>query len=387
MSVERITYRDKEIILIGTAHVSRQSVDEVKEVIAAEKPASVCVELCQGRYESVLDRDRWRKMDIIKIIKEHKVVLLLVNLILSSFQGRLARQFGINPGQEMLQGITSARDVGAELILADRDIQSTFLRIWRSLGFLAKIRLFWMIFLSTFNDEEISEQDLEKLKTQDMLLVVLSEFSSSFPQLKRVLIDERDMYLAQKIKEAPGEKIVAVVGAGHLPGIMEQIDAEHNLQELAKIPPKSRIDKIIGWGIPLLILGMIISTFSLDRVMGLEQISSWILWNSSLAALGTLLVFGHPFSILTAFVVAPFTSLNPFLAAGWFAGLCEAYIRRPSVEDFERLPEDIFTLKGFWSNKVTHILLLVVVANLGSTAGTIVGGTDIIRMFLKVISG
>lgn len=385
MSVEKIYYQDKEIVLIGTAHVSKTSVSEVKETIAREKPDSVCIELCQSRYETIMDNDRWRKMDIIKVIRENKAVLLLVNLLLSSFQGKIARQFGIKPGQEMLQGIASAQETGAQLVLADRNIQATFLRIWRSLGFWSKLKLFGMLILSVFNDEELTEEELEKLKTEDILMLALSEFSTTFPQLKKVLIDERDMYLAQKIKEAPGSKIVAVVGAGHIPGIKKQISENQNLEKLAMVPPKSSLDKIIGWGIPLVLLGVIISTFSIDKSTGLDQVSSWILWNGSLAALGTLLAFGHPFSILTAFLAAPITSLNPFLAAGWFAGLTEAYIRRPNVGDFERMPEDIFTLKGFWNNKVTHILLVVALANLGSTAGTIIGGTDIIRKFLQVI--
>lgn len=385
MSVERIAYEDKEIVLIGTAHVSRHSVDEVKEVIEKEKPVSVCIELCQSRYETIMDKDRWKKMDIIKVVRENKAVLLLVNLLLSSFQGKIAKQFGISPGQEMLQGIESAKAVEAELVLADRNIQATFLRIWRSLGLWSKIKLFGMIILSTFNDEELTEEELEKLKTEDILMVALSEFASTFPQLKKVLIDERDMYLAQKIKDSPGNKIVAVVGAGHVPGIKKNIVLSHNLQELELIPPKANLDKIIGWGIPLIIVALIISTFTIDKSVGMEQISTWVLWNGSLAALGTLLALSHPLTIITAFAAAPLTSLNPLLAAGWFAGLTEAYFRRPSVEDFEKMPEDIFTFKGFWNNKVTHILLVVAFANLGSTAGTIIGGTDIIRMFFKAI--
>lgn len=387
MSVEKINYQEKEILLIGTAHVSRQSAQEVAEVIEMERPDTVCVELCQARYGSIMEKDKWRKTDIVKVIKEHKATLLLVNLSLSSFQNRLARQFGIQPGQEMIQGISSAREIGAELVLADRDIQVTFLRIWRSLGFIGKIKLCFLILMSLFNDEEITEEELEKIKTEDILTIALDEFSSSFPELKKILITERDMYLAQRIKDAPGQKIVAVVGAGHLPGIKERIKDEHDLQELSLVPPASLLGKVIGWGIPLLILGIIVATFNIDSSLGIEQVSSWILWNGSLAALGTLLAFGHPLSIVVAFLVAPLTSLHPLLAAGWFAGLCEAYIRRPHVEDFENLAEDITTLKGFWRNKFTHILLVAATANLGSVAGTIISGTDIIRMFLKAISG
>lgn len=385
MSVEKITYDNKEILLVGTAHVSRQSAEEVKEIIEKEKPDSVCVELCQSRYESIMDKDKWRKMDIIKVIKEHKATLLLVNLILSSFQSRLAKQFGIQPGQEMIQGITSSKEMGANLVLADREIQTTFLRVWRGLGLWGKLKLFVMIFMSIFNDEELTEEEIEKLKTDDMLTMALSEFSSSFPELKSILISERDMYLAQKIKEAPGQKIIAVVGAGHIPGIKDRINTEHDLKELSEIPPSSKIAKAISWSIPIVIFAIIASTFTIDKDLGMKQIGAWIIWNGSLSALGALLAFAHPLSIIAAFIAAPLTSLNPLLAAGWFAGLSEAYIRRPNVEDFEKLPQDITSLSGFWKNKFTHVLLVVALSNLGSTVGTIVGGADIIRKFLDVI--
>lgn len=385
MSIKKLTYLDKEIILVGTAHVSRQSVTEVQEVIETEKPDSVCIELCDSRYESVLDQDRWRKMDIVKVIKDNKAVLLLVNLALSTFQGKIAQQFGIKPGQEMLQGMNSAKEIGAQLVLADRDIQTTFLRIWRSLGFLAKSKLIWLILMSVLSDEELSEEELEKLKSEDILMIALQEFAGTFPELKKVLIDERDMYLAQKIKEAPGTKIVAIVGAGHVPGILEQINLQHDLKELASLPPKSKVGTVITWTIPALILGLIILTFTNDSALGVRQIGTWVLWTGSLAALGTIIAMGHPFSVLIAFATAPFTALHPLLAVGWFAGLSEAYYRRPTVEDLENLTRDIFTLRGFWQNKVTHILLVVTIANLGASLGTFIGGIDIIRKFLESI--
>jgi len=217
MSIDRIKYDDKEIIIVGTAHVSRKSAEEVKEIIEGEKPDSVCIELCDSRYQSLTNRDKWKKMDIIKVIKEQKATLLLVNLLLSSFQGRIAQQLDIKAGQEMIQGIASAREIGARLVMADRDIRTTFLRIWRSLSFIGKMKLIWVIMISLLNDKEISEEELEKLKTEDILMTVLNDFSTTFPELKRVLIDERDIYLAQKIKDAPGQKVVAIVGAGHVP--------------------------------------------------------------------------------------------------------------------------------------------------------------------------
>ncbi|KJS85291.1 MAG: conjugal transfer protein TraB [Peptococcaceae bacterium BICA1-8] len=386
-NVHRLEIDGREIILIGTAHVSRKSVDEVKEIIQEEKPNTVCVELCQSRYQSISDANRWKNMDIIKVIKEGKALMLLINLILSSYQKRLARQFGIQPGQEMIQGIESANELGATLCLADRDIQTTMLRLWRGMGLWGKIKLFFQLVLSMFENEELSEEELEKMKSQDMLTAALNELSKSFPQFKAILIDERDRYLAQKIKEAPGNKIIAVLGAGHIPGIKNEILHDHDLAELSRVLPPSKTAKIIGWTIPVVILLIIASTFSVNKAAGIDQMLSWVLWNGSLAAIGTSLAFGHPLSILTAFLVAPISSLSPLLAAGWFAGLTEALIRKPNVQDFENMSEDVYSLKGFWRNKVTHILLVVVMANIGSTIGTLVGGADVVRQFINTVFG
>jgi len=222
-NIHRINLDNHQIILIGTAHVSRLSVAEVKEVIEAEKPDTVCVELCQSRYQSIIDADKWKNTNVVKIIKEGKALMLLVNLALSSYQRRMANKFGIKPGQEMIQGIESAKEVGAELCLADRDIQITMLRLWRNINLWGKLKLFFNLLLSTFASEELSEEDLEKLKSQDILSAALDELSRAFPQLKAIIIDERDKYLAQNIKTAPGSKVVAILGAGHIPGIKEEL--------------------------------------------------------------------------------------------------------------------------------------------------------------------
>ncbi|WP_028308249.1 TraB/GumN family protein [Desulfitibacter alkalitolerans] len=386
-NVTRLEMDGREIILIGTAHVSKKSADEVEEIIQQEQPDTVCVELCQARYQGITDADRWKNTDIVKIIKEGKALILLINLILSSYQKRLARQFGIQPGQEMIQGIKSAQEIGATLCLADRDLHTTMRRLWRRLGFIGKMKLFFQLMMSMFVNEEISEEELEKMKSQDMLTSALDELSKSFPEFKSIVIDERDKYLAQKIKDAPGSKIVAVLGAGHVPGIKDELFKDNDLEDLSKVPPPSKVMKVIAWSIPVIIIAIIASTFSVDRSAGVDQMISWILWNGSLGALGTLLAFGHPFSILTAFVVAPISSLSPLLAAGWFAGLTEALVRKPSVKDFESLSEDVHSIKGFWRNKVTHILLVVVFANLGSTLGTVIGGADVIRHFINTFFG
>lgn len=382
-NLTRVQLEDKEIILIGTAHVSKQSAEQVKEVIEAEKPDSICIELDEPRYQSLMDGNKWKETDIFKVIKEKKATLLLINLALSSFQKRMAKQLGTNVGQEMLQGIESAQEIEANLVLADRDIQITFSRIWHNVGFWGKVKLLMEIIISIFDDESISDEELEKMKSQDMLNAMLQEFAVSFPKLKAPLIDERNEYLAQKIKEAPGNKIVAVLGAAHVPGIIEELPKEHDLAQLTKLPPKSKITPILGWSIPLLIVALMAYTFYTNPSAGIQQGLSWVLWTGTLSALGTALAFGHPLAILTAFVAAPISALHPLIAAGWFAGLAQAYFRRPNVGDFETLSEDVLSVKGFWNNKVTRVLLIVVFANIGSATGSIIGGADIARLFLQ----
>lgn len=382
-NITRIHLDGKEYILIGTAHVSKHSAEQVKEVIEAEQPDSVCVELDEQRYQSITEGSKWKEMDIIQVIKEKKASLLLLNLAISSFQNRMADQFGIKAGQEMIQGIESAKETGANLVLADRNIQITFARIWGNLGLKGKSLLLSQVIASIFSKDTITEEELEKMKNQDTINAILNEFTDSFPRLKKPLIDERDQYLAQKIKDAPGEKIVAVLGAAHVPGIKEEIKKEQDMAKLTERPPKSNVPKIIGWSIPVFILAIIAYTFFANPSAGLAQTISWIIWNGSLSALGAAIAMGHPLTILTAFVAAPITSLNPLLAAGWFAGLTQAYMRRPNVRDFETLTEDVFSVKGFWRNKVSRILLIVVLSNLGSSLGTFIGGADVIRVFFE----
>lgn len=382
-NITRINLDGKEFILIGTAHVSRQSAEQVKEVIERERPDSVCIELDAQRYQAVMDSNKWKETDIFKVIKDKKATLLLMNLAISSFQNRLAKQFDIKPGQEMIQGIESAKETGAELVLADRNIQITFSRIWHNLGLMGKAQLLNSVFFSIFSKETISEEDLEKMKSQDTLNAVLAEFTESFPRLKKPLIDERDQYLAQKIKEAPGDKVVAVLGAAHVPGITKEIHKEHDLDALSQTPPKSIVPKVLGWAIPLLIIAVIVYTFFANPSAGFDQALSWVMWTGTLAAIGAAVAFGHPLAILSAFVAAPFTALHPLIAAGWVSGIVQAYIRRPNIGDFETLSEDVFSIKGFWDNKVTRVLLVVVLTNLGGSLGTFIGGADVIRVFFN----
>lgn len=382
-NITRLNMNGKELILIGTAHVSRQSAEQVKEVIETEQPDTVCVELDEQRYKAIVEGNQWKEMDIFKVIKEKKATLLLMNLLISSFQKRAAKQFGIKPGQEMIQGIESAEEAGAEIVLADRNIQITFARIWQGIGLWGKTKLMMAVTQSIFTKEEITEEELEQMKSEDMLNSALKEFTKAFPKLKKPLIDERDQYLSQKIKEAPGEKVVAVLGAAHVPGIKEELEREHDLDALCERPPKSKVPKVLAWAIPVLIIGIIAITLYLNPAAGVQQITSWLLWNGTLAALGAMIAFAHPLAIVTAFIISPLSSLSPLLAAGWFSGIVQTYFRRPNVGDFESLSEDVYSYKGFKDNKVTRILLVVMFTNIGSALGAFIGGADVIRLFIQ----
>jgi pheromone shutdown-related protein TraB len=380
--LHHLDHDGKRIILVGTAHVSKESVDLVEAVIADVNPDTVCVELCESRAQSIRQKDRWQEMDIIKVIKEKKAFLLLSNLMLASFQKRIANRLEVSPGQEMIQAMSSAEAIGAAVHLADRDIRTTLSRTWRNMGLWGKIKLIFQLILSLGEVDEISEADVEKMKQQDMLASILDEVGKSMPQVRTSLIDERDRYLTEKIRTAPGQTIVAVVGAGHVPGIKRYWDQPIDLQSLETLPPKSPLSGFLKWFIPFCICVLIIyGFFRGGAAAGTDMITWWVMANGILAGLGALIALGHPLTVLSSILAAPLTSLNPMIAAGWVSGLVEAFSRKPKVKDFESLPSDILSVKGFWRNKVTRVLLVVVFTNLGSAVGTFVA----IPMMMKYL--
>lgn len=379
--VHRLSKGEKEIFLVGTAHVSRESVTLVKDVIEKVQPDTVCVELCESRYQAIANKDRWLNTDIVKIIKEKKAFLLLSNLLLASFQKRIARKLDVNPGEEMISAISSANAIGARIHLADRDIRVTLSRTWRMMGVWDKLRLLFHLLLSLGNVEDISEEDIEKMKKEDVLESVLSEVGQHMPVLRNILIDERDQYLTEKIRSAPGKRIVAVVGAGHVPGILSLWDRVIDMSELERLPDKRKGLGLLKWIIPLVVLGLFGFGFYWGGLRtGAQMVSLWVVANGVLAGLGAVLALAHPLTILASVVAAPLTSLNPMIAAGWVAGLVEAVSRKPRVKDLEGLSEDILSVRGFWKNKVTRILLVVVFTNIGSSIGTFVAVPIIARI-------
>ncbi len=371
--IRRLKVEDKEIILVGTAHVSHQSVEQVRRIIESENPDTVCVELCQSRYQAMRSQDNWQNTDIVKIIKDKKTYVLLSNLILASFQRRIAAKLDIRPGQEMLQAIESAEEAGAQVCLADRDIRTTLSRTLRSLNLWQKTKLLFQLLLSMSEADDIDAEQIEALKQKDVLDAVLSEIGQDLPTIRTTLIDERDLYMAAKIRSAPGTKIVAVVGAGHLQGILKHWEEPIDLEPLDTVPPKNPWIGMLKWIIPLAILALLAYGFTAGGAQaGKSMLVWWIAANGILAGIGALAALAHPLTVASSVLAAPLTSLNPMIAAGWVSGLVEAFSRKPQVRDFENLHQDIQSFKGFWKNKVTRILLVVVFTNLGSSLGTFV---------------
>ena len=381
-AIHNLACGDKQIILIGTAHVSKESVTLVKSVIEQENPDTVAVELCPSRYQTIKQKEQWREMDIIKVIKEKKAFLLLANFMLASFQRRIAAKLDIKPGAEMLQAIESGEKAEAHIHLADRDIRVTLSRTWRTMGLWAKIKLLFQLILSLGEVDDIDEADIEKMKQQDILESLLAELGQAMPVVKDILIDERDRYLCEKIRSAPGEKIVAVVGAGHVPGIKKYWTETIDINELETLPPKGALAGTLKWLLPGAILLLIAAGFYMGgKDAGTGMLTWWIAANGVLAGLGAVIALAHPLTVVSSVLAAPLTSLNPMIAAGWVSGLVEAFTRKPRVRDFERLPQDILSIKGFWKNKVTKILLVVVFTNLGSSIGTFVAIPMMLRFF------
>jgi pheromone shutdown-related protein TraB len=375
----RLSVDGREIILVGTAHVSRESVDEVRNVIAEEKPDRVCVELDDGRYTSMSEGSNWQNLNIGKVIKEGKGFLLMANLVLSSFQRRLGKDLGVKPGEEMLAAIQASKDLGIPYSLCDRNIQVTLRRAWGKSRFWGKMKMIAALLGSVFTNEKISAEDIEKLKEKDVLASMMEELADFLPAAKAVLIDERDLYLAAKIYQAEGRRVVAVIGAGHQDGIAAHINAMAEKKEsvdtapLDELPPKSKAGRILPWSIPVIIVGI----FGLGFIragwnMSLNMFVKWLLIHGGLAAVGAVLSLAHPVTILIAFFGAPIGTLNPFGKIGLFTGVSEAFLRKPRVKDVENLSDDVMSFKGFYTNRVTHILIVFFLTTLGAAIGNLI---------------
>lgn len=381
----------RKIILIGTAHVSQESIDEVKQEIEQNSPDCIAIELDERRYNSMIDPEGWKKLDIVKVLKRNEGFLLLANLVLGSFQRKMGKNAGIKPGDEMMAAIKLAGEKNIPFTLVDRPIHVTLRRAWAKNSFWGKCKLLASLLASAFDKEEISQEQIESLKTENEMDSMMKELSDYLPKVKEVLIDERDRYLAAHIWESEGDTVLAVLGAGHLPGVqayLEKMAAKTestDVSDIASVPPKSTGSKIASWILPAVIIGLIVYGFIYGgSKIGGHMALSWALWNGGLAAASTILALGNPLTVLGAFLSAPITSLAPFIGVGMVTGIIQASIRKPKVEDMETLQDDVRSFKKWYSNRLLHILLIFIFSTLGSSAGTFIAGADIVSLLAKI---
>jgi len=379
--VQIVNKDGREFIIVGTAHISRQSANLVKEVIETERPDTVCVELDEKRYKSLSEKKRWESLDLKTIIREKQLSTLIMNLVLASYQKKLGEKLGVEPGSELLQATQTATELDLPIELCDREVRITLRRAWHSMSFWQKLKFLTSGLAGLFEKQELNEEKLAELRSKDVLSEMMEELGKAMPVLKRVLIDERDTYLAEKTKMASGNKIVTVVGAGHVNGIIKHLkdDRKVNLSDIEKIPPSKHIVKIIGWGIPTIIVASILFIgYSKGLAEAGDNAIYWFLANGIPSGLGAVIALAHPLTILTAFLAAPFTSLTPVIGAGYVAAFVQAYYQPPLVKEIQNVISDFGNLANWWKNKLLRVFLVFILTSLGSVIGTYVGFFEII---------
>jgi pheromone shutdown-related protein TraB len=384
--VETLELDGRRIVLVGTAHVSQESVALVRRVIEREHPDIVCVELDKQRFEALSQRKRWEGLDLREVIRKRQLATLMLNLFLASYQKRLGGKLGVMPGSELLEAIEVAKASNLPIALCDRDVRVTLRRAWGSLPLGKRATLLAGVLGSVGETPEISEDDLRKLRSKDALSELMQELGKAMPELKRSLIDERDAYLAVKIRQAPGKTVVAIVGAGHLAGMVEALRSrrEVDLEELERIPPMSPKWKAAGWAVTGLILGSIAYIGATKGVgAAKENALIWFLSPAIPSALGGLLALAHPLTIAAAFLAAPFTALSPLVGVGQVAALVQAYMVPPRVYEIQSVGDDLNSASAWFRNRLLRVFLVFILTSLGGVLGTWVGGVKIMSNLLR----
>lgn len=383
-----------EVLLLGTAHVSPESVAEVRRAIEAFRPDIVAVELCERRYRMLKDRKAWESTPMTRLLKDRNAYAFIAQSFLSAYQRRLGERLGAEPGSEMMEGIKAAEERGVQVLLADRDITVTLKRAWRRMGLRERARVVWTLLQLPFVEYDEADVDLKELMKEDALTTVLKELRELAPNVAEVLIAERDAYIARRIagaaRAAPGRRVLAVVGAGHLKGVAENVRMAMEggkglptLEELDALPPPGLPwGRALGWGITALLCGLLV-WMALTRGVGmaLEAFGWWFLIHAVLSASFCAAARGHPLSIGTAFIASPFTAIHPGVAAGWFSGLVEAKVRTPTVKDWQDIGR-VSSTKEFFNNRVIRVLMVAALTNIGSMIGTFVAMPYLIKMGL-----
>lgn len=372
-----------EYTLLGTAHVSRSSTEAVAQMARSGDFDVIAVELCAARLAALSGERDWKDLDLYRVIREKKAGLVMAQLALTGYQRRIAEQFDIEPGAELKAAADAARELDLPLQLVDRDLAITLKRSFRNIPWYKRLYLASGLFLSSLSTDEIDEEAIERLKQGDLLESTFTEFAEQSPELYESLITERDRYMAARLRQENqgqhGRRVLVVVGAGHLEGLAEQLvdgtqDPQAEVEALKAVPRGARWPKLIPYLIAVLVLSGFAIGFSRSPELGWRLVMIWVLINGGLAGLGAALARAHPLTILCAILAAPLTSLNPAVAAGMVSGLVESWIRKPRVSDLERLRLDVTSLRGWYRNPATRILLVFFFSNVGSAIGTWVAG-------------
>ena len=389
--IARVRRGDVEYVLLGTAHVSRVSADAVRAILQREAFDAVAVELCEPRYQSIRDPEAFRRLDLFQVIRQGKVGLVAANLALSAFQRRLAEQFGIEPGAEMKAAIDGADERGLPVWLVDREIGVTLKRAYHSVGFLDRLSIVGGLGASVLTREDVSEDEIEKLKRGDLLGSMFSEFARESPPLYDALIGERDRYMTARLREqaAAGEarRVLVVIGAGHLAGIQRELSNQNEMprplvEKLSQVPPASRWPKWLAFGVFLVIAGAIGFAFTRGTRAGADALLAWTLFTGGGAALGAIIAAAHPLSVIVAFIAAPLKPFRPGIPASAFSAGVEAWLRHPRVADFDTLRDDVAHWTGWWKNRIARTLLNFMFVTLGTVIGEYVAGFHIIKNLL-----
>lgn len=381
-SVTKLEHAGTTYYVVGTAHVSQRSVDDVRAVVDAVRPDVVCVELCKARYDALTKDSAFRDLDVFKVIREGKTLYLLAHLALASYQRRIGASLGVKPGAELIAAVDAARAQSIPVELIDRDITTTLKRTWRNVGWWKRITLLASLFGSdeAEGDDDkatpVTAQTVEDLKEPGALADMLTELGRAAPEVKGPLVDERDQYLVSKMRDAGAGKrtVVAVVGAAHVPGMVQNLERPVDRAALDRIPPPSLVWRVLKWIVPLAFLALLgWLWWSTDTSKFAKQMAAWIVPTSLGAALATLATGGSLASVGTALVVAPIARVYPLVRTSIVVGIVEAWRRKPAVADCERLPDDTQSMRGFWRNPVTRILIIAVAAGLGALVGFVIG--------------
>ena len=389
-----IELNGRSFTLVGTAHVSKESIKEVEQAVETQKADNVAVELDSDRMQSLENRDEWSKMDIIKVLKNRQGFLLLANILLAGYQKKTGEENGVRPGDEMAMALHKAQSLGIQQTLIDRPVAVTLKRAWRLSSPSEKLNVISFLLASLFTNEKVTSDDIEKLKQNAEMDNMLESLGNEMPGVKKVLIEERDRYLASKIWECKGNNILAVVGAGHVKGIcsyLEQLSKNNvkaDCSDIEAVPEKKKGARIAGWIIPLLIIALIVTAFILGgKKKGWDLLSSWVIWNGALAAIGSLIAGAHPLTVAVSFIGAPFTSLCPLIGVGIVAGIVQAFVCKPKVKDMENLQSQAGSVKGWYKNRITRVLLVFIFSSLGSSLGTFIAGSSIVASVGSLIAG